>query len=145
VLAVLFLTVAVLPASVLRTTVLASVDASEDYTGDQEKIVLGSFVPGTELIGLTVNSLANPDNFFLLLVPDQPITSELLVVMLDIGGAVETESAFLSLLRHLAALSMNPGVWAVAFFPGVWSVMIWRVRAPRRRRSRRHEYERLLR
>jgi hypothetical protein len=136
----LFLTVAVLPACVLRTTLLASVYASEAFVADQEEIVPGPLEPGIEFLGITVDSLAIPDDFFAPLLSKTTVTSAVSDVALDIGAAPESDSPVLSIVRRLAALSLNPGVWVAAFAPGVWSVLTWHVPRPRRRRSRRHQH-----
>ena len=146
-LAALLLSVAVLPASVMTTTVLSCFSMCEEFAADRGKIALESFEPGIEFLGITVGSLAIPDDFlFAPLLANVSVTNATSVVGLDdigIGGTTEAESPLLAIIRRLAGLSMNPGVWLSAFAPAVWSVLIWQVWRPRPRHSRRHEYRRL--
>jgi hypothetical protein len=133
-LAVLFLAVAALPASVLRNNALLSVCAAEDFVTDRDKIVPGTFETGTEFPGITVDSHAKPAMDAL----------SAAAIDINIRAVPEPEGPVLSAIRRLAELSMNPGVWLAALTPAVWSLLIWHVQPPRRRRSRKHRYRRSL-
>jgi len=136
--AALFLTVAVLPASVLKNGVATGVSVSQDLFADGANIVF--FEPGIDhLSGITADTTPEAADGFpavlsnVVWYPLSAVTGAVSAAALALGGS----SPHPSILVRLAALSTNRVVWLVALSPWIWAAAVWHVRPPLRRRERR--------
>jgi hypothetical protein len=138
ILAAFFLTVAVLPASVLIDSVARSVSASEDLFADRIDIV--SLEPVFKPIsGMTGNGILETAELFPAMMADlsrfPPVAvdaAELAAALARVAGRVSP-----SVLVRMAALPTNGAGWLVVFSPWICTLLIWHMRKPLRCRVRR--------
>jgi hypothetical protein len=126
----LFLTAAVLPASILESAAVTTITVA-DIVKDETEIVTGE----NPRLGIMGDNLPEPT----------AISFGGVVPFPDANPGDLRDSAALSSARslpeRLATLTNSRFVWMIAFSPWLWCVFTWHVRPPPRRRIRRVRYE----